>query len=214
MAERGLATLGADSVTGRTGAKAVVLTGASRGIGHATAKRFTIAGWRVITVARTPFPASCVFDPGRTDHVEADLSDPEQLPEVVGAVKSRLDGRLDALINNAGVAPKHPDGARLGVVDTPTAVWQQVLAVNLLAAGVLIRDLFPELRAAAGAVVNVTSIAGERFHPFAGAAYACSKAALSALTRDAAAELGPHGVRVNAVSPGEIDTASLVSGGR
>lgn len=192
--------------------KTVVLTGASRGIGHATAKRFSEAGWRVVTVARTPFPASCGFSPAKADHVEADLADAARFPEVIEAIASRLDGSLDALVNNAGIAPKRHDGSRLGVLDTPTATWEEVLCVNLLAVAAFIQGLFPQLRAAKGAVVNVTSIAGERYHPFAGAAYACSKAALTALSRDAATELGPCGIRVNAVSPGEIATSILAPG--
>jgi NAD(P)-dependent dehydrogenase (short-subunit alcohol dehydrogenase family) len=190
----------------------MVLTGASRGIGHAIAKRFTSAGWRVVTVSRSPFPASCVFAPGWADHIQADLSDATSFPAVITALRSRLDGRLDGLVNNAGISPKDERGERLGVLTTPSEMWQEVLAVNLVAAAALIQGLFAELAAARGAVVNVTSIAGIRVHPFAGSAYACSKAALTALTREASSELGPHGIRVNAVSPGEIDTAILSSG--
>ena len=76
----------------------------------------------------------------------------------------------------------------------------------------LARGLLDELRAARGSVVNVTSIAGGRVHPFAGAAYATSKAALASVTREMAADFGPLGVRVNAISPGEIDTAILSPG--
>lgn len=190
----------------------MVLTGASRGIGHAIAKRFTSAGWRVVTVSRSAFPASCVFAPGFADHIQADLSDATSFPSVVAAVKSHLDGHLDALVNNAGISPKNETGGRLGVLSTTPEIWHEVLTVNLLAAAALIQGLFAELAATRGAVVNITSIAGSRVHPFAGSAYACSKAALSALTREASSELGPHGIRVNAVSPGEIDTAILSSG--
>ena len=76
----------------------------------------------------------------------------------------------------------------------------------------LARGLLDELTAAKGSVVNVTSIAGSRVHPFAGAAYATSKAALAALTREMAADFGPLGVRVNAIAPGEIATAMLSPG--
>ena len=76
----------------------------------------------------------------------------------------------------------------------------------------LARGLLAELERAAGAVVNVTSIAGSRVHPFAGAAYATSKAALSSLTREMASDFGPRGIRVNSISPGEIDTAILSPG--
>ena len=84
--------------------------------------------------------------------------------------------------------------------------------VNFFAAILLARGLIDELEAASGAVVNVSSIAGGRVHPFAGSAYATSKAALAALTREMAADFAPCGIRVNAISPGEIDTAILSPG--
>ena len=84
--------------------------------------------------------------------------------------------------------------------------------VNFFAPIMLARGLVDELKAAKGSVVNVTSIAGSRVHPFAGAAYATSKAALAALTREMAADFGPLGIRVNAIAPGEIDTAILSPG--
>ena len=74
------------------------------------------------------------------------------------------------------------------------------------------RGLIEELKAAKGSVVNVTSIAGSRVHPFAGAAYATSKAALASLTREMASDFGRVGVRVNAIAPGEIDTSILSPG--
>ena len=87
-----------------------------------------------------------------------------------------------------------------------------MLQVNFLAPIMLARGLLDELKAAKGSVVNVTSIAGSRVHPFAGAAYSTSKAALAALTREMAADFGPLGIRVNAIAPGEIDTAILSPG--
>src|SRR5436190_1191023 len=120
--------------------RALLLTGASRGIGHATVKRFSAAGWRVITC------------------------------------------------------------------------WGHAFRVNFFAPIMLARGLMNELKAAKGSVVNVTSIAGSRVHPFAGAAYATSKAALAALTREMASDFGPLGIRVNAIAPGEIDTAILSPG--
>ena len=76
----------------------------------------------------------------------------------------------------------------------------------------LARGLLNELQAAKGSVVNVTSIAGSRVHPFAGSAYATSKAALAGLTREMASDFGPLGIRVNSISPGEIDTSILSPG--
>ena len=192
--------------------RTLLLTGASRGIGHATVKRFASAGWRVITCSRAPFSEECPWEAGREDHVEIDLSDPSGTMAAVEAIRARLDGRLHALVNNAGVSPKDGDGARLDTFSTDLRTWGKVFHVNFFAPIVLARGLVEELKATRGAVVNVTSIAGARVHPFAGAAYATSKAALAALTREMAHDFGPLGVRVNAIAPGEIETAILSPG--
>ena len=193
--------------------KTMLLTGASRGIGHATVKRFSSAGWRVITCSRHPFPEECPWMAGPEDHLQIDLSDPDDTRRAIDEVRERLPAAgLDALVNNAAISPKGPGGARVGALDTPLADWLKVFHVNFFASAMLARGLLKELEAAKGSIVNVTSIAGSRVHPFAGAAYATSKAALAALTREMASELGPRGIRVNAISPGEIDTAILSPG--
>jgi NAD(P)-dependent dehydrogenase (short-subunit alcohol dehydrogenase family) len=193
--------------------RTLLLTGASRGIGHATVKRFSAAGWRVITCSRHPFPENCPWEAGPEDHIQVDLSDPEDTGTAIAEIKRRLDhGELHALVNNAGISPKNDGGKRLGSIDTTQETWQHVLQVNFLAPIMLARGLIDELRAAKGSVVNVTSIAGSRVHPFAGAAYATSKAALAALTREMAFDFGPLGIRVNAIAPGEIDTSILSPG--
>jgi NAD(P)-dependent dehydrogenase (short-subunit alcohol dehydrogenase family) len=193
--------------------RTLVLTGASRGIGHATVKRFNAAGWRVITVSRHPFAKACPWHDGEENHVQLDLSDLDTVAEGIDALKHRLKGSpLHALVNNAGISPKGPRGTRLDTLNTSLATWQSVFNVNLVAPLLLARGLFSELMLAKGAIVNVTSIAGLRVHPFACAAYATSKAALSALTREMAFDFGRHGVRVNAIAPGEIDTAILSPG--
>ena len=120
--------------------------------------------------------------------------------------------RLNALVNNAGISPKGDGGSRLGAIETALPDWQHVFQVNFFAPIMLARGLIEELERAKGAVVNVTSIAGRRVHPFAGVAYATSKAALASLTREMASDFGPRGIRVNAISPGEIDTAILSPG--
>lgn len=193
--------------------KTLLLTGASRGIGHATVKQFSAAGWRVLTVSRAPFSESCPWADGRENHIQLDLADPESIEAGVAAIRSRLlGGRLEAMVNNAGISPKLPGGRRMGVLDTGYREWIRVFNVNLFSTALLARALFPELVAGHGAIVNVTSIAGTRVHPFAGPAYAASKAALAALTREMAHEFAPHGVRCNAIAPGEIDTAILSPG--
>ena len=195
--------------------RTLILTGASRGIGHATVKRFSSAGWRVITCSRQAFPEDCPWEAGPEDHIQVDLSDNGNTVAAIAEMRERLKdngSRLNALVNNAGISPKAGDGTRIGSIDTPIADWQAVFQVNFFAPIMLARGLIEELRAAHGSVVNVTSIAGGRVHPFAGSAYATSKAALASLTREMAADFGPLGIRVNAISPGEIETSILSPG--
>ena len=204
-----------NNLTPNADRKTLILTGASRGIGHATVKRFSSAGWRVITCSRQPFPENCPWEMGPDDHIQLDLADPNVMPQAIELMKERLKAqgsRLHALVNNAAISPKGPKGARLGTIDTPLDVWQRVFQVNLFGPVVMARGLIDELDRAKGAVVNVTSIAGGRVHPFAGAAYATSKAALASLTREMAYDFGRRGIRVNSISPGEIDTSILSPG--
>jgi NAD(P)-dependent dehydrogenase (short-subunit alcohol dehydrogenase family) len=203
------------SITPNEERKTLILTGASRGIGHATVKRFASAGWRVITCSRHAFPENCPWEMGPEDHIQVDLANPEDTVEAVAEMRVRLQqqgGRLNALVNNAAISPKGANGSRLGSIETQFEDWQHVFQVNFFAPIMLARGLLNELKAAQGAVVNVTSIAGSRVHPFAGAAYSTSKAALASLTREMAADFGPLGIRVNAIAPGEIDTAILSPG--
>lgn len=193
--------------------RTLILTGASRGIGHATVKRFASAGWRVITCSRHAFPENCPWAAGPEDHIQVDLGDGNDTLRAAKEMRERLtDGKLHALVNNAAISPKGPRGERLGVLASDMELWRQVFEVNFFATIWLARGLIEELTAAMGTIVNVTSIAGSRVHPYAGAAYATTKAALAALTREMAADFGPLGVRVNAIAPGEIDTAILSPG--
>jgi NAD(P)-dependent dehydrogenase (short-subunit alcohol dehydrogenase family) len=192
--------------------KTLLLTGASRGIGHATVKRFGREGWRVLTCSRQPFDPRCPWPGGEENHIQIDLASPDATMAAIAGIREKLDGTLHALVNNAGISPKGPGGARLGTLDTDLRTWGQVFHVNFFASVVLARGLRDELAAARGAIVNVTSIAGSRVHPFAGAAYATSKAALAALTREMAHDFGPLGVRVNAIAPGEVETSILSPG--
>lgn len=192
--------------------KTLLLTGASRGIGHATVKRFGREGWRVLTCSRHPFDPRCPWPGGEENHVQVDLADPNATMAAIEVIRAKLGGKLHALVNNAGISPKGPGGARLNSIETDLRDWGKVFHVNFFAPIVLARGLKDELSAARGAVVNVTSIAGSRVHPFAGAAYSTSKAALKALTREMAHDFGPLGVRVNAIAPGEIETSILSPG--
>ena len=195
-------------------AKTVVVTGASRGIGHAAAKCFARHGWRVITCSRQPFPVETYACEAQLhEHIQVDLSDSESVMLAIAKVRARLlDGRLDALVNNAGISPKGGSGARLSSLSTPRELWDEVFQVNFFSPLQMATGLINELGFAAGSIVNVTSIASTRVHPFASAAYATSKAALAALTRELAADAGPMGIRVNAIAPGEIATTMLSPG--
>lgn len=191
----------------------MLLTGASRGIGHATVKMFQQQGWRILTVSRQPFSEECRWPAARESHIQADLADLDRIDDLIAEVRARLpNGRLDALVNNAGISPKGPHGERLGIIGSDARTWTHVLNVNLISIALLARGLLPEMEAAGGSIVNVTSIAGSRVHPFAGVAYAASKAGLAALTRELAHEFGPRGVRANAIAPGEIETSILSPG--
>ncbi|MGH7100685.1 MAG: SDR family NAD(P)-dependent oxidoreductase [Stellaceae bacterium] len=191
------------------GKKTLLLTGASRGIGHATVKRFSDAGWRIITCSRDAVPAECKRDPNWTHHITADLAIPADVERLIGEANRHLDGALDALVNNAGVSPKAPIHERLGCLNGEIDDWRAVFQLNFFVPLMLARAFAAPLARARGAIVNVTSIAGHAVHPFAGSAYSTSKAALSALTREMAVDFAELGVRVNAVAPGEIETAML-----
>src|SRR3974390_2693167 len=193
--------------------RTLLLTGASRGIGHATVKRVSAAGWRVITCSRHGFPENCPWDAGPEDHSQVDRADEANTLEAIAEIKRRLDTHeLHALVNNAAISPKAEGGSRLSSIDTTMETWHHIFQVNFFACIMLARGLIDELKAVKGSVVNVPSIAGSRVHPFAGAAYATSKAALAALTREMASDFGRVGVRVNSIAPGEIDPSILSPG--
>jgi NAD(P)-dependent dehydrogenase (short-subunit alcohol dehydrogenase family) len=206
--------------------RVVLVTGAARGIGRGIALSFLEAGHRVMAADlgegaewRYSLSTSAELD-ATVDELSAygDISatsvDVTNADSCRSAVKATMDtfGRLGVLVNNAGISPKGPNGERLNTLDTDLMSWGQVFHVNFFASVVLARGLKDELAAAKGSVVNVTSIAGARVHPFAGAAYATSKAALAALTREMAHDFGPMGVRVNAIAPGEVETSILSEG--
>jgi NAD(P)-dependent dehydrogenase (short-subunit alcohol dehydrogenase family) len=192
--------------------RVLLLTGASRGIGHATVKAFEQAGWRVLTISRQAFDPRCPWEGGRNNHIQLDLADMDAVRLAMPRLREKIGDGLDALINNAAISPKRPDGGKIPAREMDYADWLHIFNVNFFACVVLVQGLRPQLEVAQGAVVNMTSIVGSRVHPFASAAYAASKAALFALTRELAAEFGASGVRVNAVSPGEIDTGILSPG--
>ena len=116
------------------GQRTIIVTGASRGIGHATALRFHAEGWRVITVSRHPPPGQCPWSVANS-HILLDLSDLDDIARCVEIIRGMLvDGELNALVNNAGVSPKGPDGTRLNSLETDIDTWRAVIDTNLSSA--------------------------------------------------------------------------------
>ena len=192
------------------GFNTAVITGASRGIGLATATLFLGRGWRIITCSRTQPPQEFTGNAKWLAHFDTDLSDGDKLATFLRKSNELLDGEpLHALVNNAGMSPKSQNRERLGCLNGEIDAWRGVFELNLFAPLNLTRGFASALAKGEGAVVNVTSIAGHKIHPFAGSAYSSSKAALSALTREMANEFAALNVRVNAVAPGEISTEMI-----
>ena len=133
--------------------KRVIVTGASRGIGHATVKRFSTAGWRVITCSRQPFPEDCPWDAGPDDHIVVDLASSEDTHQAIAQMKEKLKAqgsKLHALVNNAAISPKKPGGVRLNTLETSEHDWKTVFQINFFAPVMLARGLMDELVAAKG----------------------------------------------------------------
>src|SRR5258708_12261161 len=114
--------------------RTLLLTGASRGIGHATVIRFSSAGWRVITCSRHPFPEECPWEAGPEDHIQVDLGDQESTEKAIAEIKGRLtDRHLHALVNNAAISPKAEARARLGSIDTTLSIFPHLFHVDFFA---------------------------------------------------------------------------------
>jgi len=192
------------------GRKTVIVTGASRGIGHATARLFLSRGWRIITCSRDDIPDACERDPNWTCHIPTDLGDAISLDAFIEKANQVLgDEPLHGLINNAGMSPKTTYKERLGCLNGDLDAWRDVFELNFFAPLKLARGFAAALHKGKGSIVNITSIAGHRVHPFAGSAYSTSKSALSGLTRELAHEFAALDVRVNAIAPGEIETGMV-----
>src|SRR5262249_35954211 len=126
--------------------RALLLTGASRGIGHATVKRFSAAGWRVITCPPHPLPPNRPWEAGPGDPTQGDLADADGPRAAIDEIKRRLDhSELHALVNNAAISPKAEGGLRLSSIETTLDVWEHVFRVNFLAPIMLARGLVDEL---------------------------------------------------------------------
>ena len=184
--------------------KVALVTGAARGIGLATAKRFLAEGWRValLDIERDLLNGAVagLARPDTTLALHCDVSNAAGVAAAMEAVQKRF-GRLDALVNNAGIAVFAP------LLETPDADWSRILEVNLTGPFLCTKAAAPLLREhGGGAIVNITSISGLRASTLR-SAYGTSKAGLAHLTKQLAVELASLGIRVNAVAPGPVDTA-------
>jgi len=183
--------------------RVALVTGGARGIGLAIGQWFLADGWQVALIdnnADTLFPAAqALAQPDRVLALHCDVSSPEQVARAVQAVDERF-GRIDALVNNAGVAVFKRIGA------TSFEEWRHVMGTNLDGPFLCTQAVAPVmLRGGGGAVVNIASISGLRASTMR-VAYGTSKAAIIHLTKQQAIELGNAGIRVNAVAPGPVET--------
>lgn len=176
--------------------KVVVVTGASSGIGRASALAFAREGASVVLVSRDQAALAAVAAEaaGPTAVVAADVTADDTPARVVGEAVARFGG-IDVLVNAAGII------GTASTDQTPDELFDRMMAINVRAPFRMMREAFPQLRDRRGSIVNVSSVNGLR--AFAGVAVYCSsKAALDHLTRCAALDWAPHGVRVNSVNPG------------
>jgi NAD(P)-dependent dehydrogenase (short-subunit alcohol dehydrogenase family) len=184
--------------------KVALVTGAARGIGLAVARRFLGEGWRValldIEDELLRNAVAAIDDADNMLALHCDVSDAAGVAAAVAATEQRF-GRLDALVNNAGVATFAP------LLETSDDDWNRILAVNLTGPFLCTKAAAPVMREhGGGAIVNITSISGLRASALR-TAYGTSKAGLAHLTKQLAVELAALGIRVNAVAPGPVETA-------
>jgi NADP-dependent 3-hydroxy acid dehydrogenase YdfG len=194
---------------GRLDGQVAVVTGAGTGIGSATAVALAAEGARVVAVGRRPEPlaetVAAITEAGGTAlALPADITDADSVQQLVGEVVDR-HGRVDVLVNNAGLNVPRRDLAGLSVAD-----WNAVLQVNLTGTFLVTHAVLPVMRAQrSGTVVSVSSIAGIRARGFTGPAYNAAKAGVNSLTESVNLAERQHGIRACAVCPGEVATPIL-----
>jgi len=190
--------------------RTALVTGAARGIGRAIAEGLARRGARVavMDVGLAAAEATAAAIGQGAIAVSGDVADWESFRAAHAAAAARL-GPFDILVNNAGISPKR-DGARVPAAEMDPAEWRRVVDVNLTGCFHGVRLVAPGMIAGGGgAVVSVSSVAGKHYSSIVGVHYAATKAAIIGLTRHLAGELGPHGIRVNAIAPGRIESPMI-----
>ena len=186
--------------------KVARVTGAGSGIGKATAVRLGAGGASVVVISRTMDEIAETRDEiikagGKAIAIDADISDEAEMTKVIDATIRQFK-RLDIVVANAGI-----NGMWAPIDDLTPDEWDQTMTVNLRGTYMTLHLAVPHLKERGGSVIIVSSINGNRTFTSAGAtAYAATKAAQVAMAQQLSLELGKHGIRVNAVCPGAIDT--------
>jgi 3-oxoacyl-[acyl-carrier protein] reductase len=189
-----------------------LVTGAGNGIGRAIALALALAGANVCIVdldrAAAEDAAQAVRALGRRAEI---LIHDTGKDSIIGAIEALQApdrfGPIDLVVNSAGISPKKPDGLKRMLWEIPPLEWRTVIDIDLNGYFLVMRAVLPFMMARKrGAIVNIGSLAGQRYSSIAGAAYATAKAAVTGLTRQAAGEAAEFGIRINAIAPGRIET--------
>ena len=195
----------------------VLITGGGAGIGNAIAMAFASRGANVSVMDWSATGAQEVCDAiqkagrGGAYPLSVDVSDYAAVERGVREAEAHFGIQVDSVINNAGISPKH-DGLPASICEMAPEEWNHVLGVNLTGAFNTIRAVGQGMRRARfGYIVNMSSVAGKTHSPVVACHYAATKSAIIGFTKHLAAELGPYGIRVNAIAPGRIETPMVLA---